>query len=107
MNKNPFNLLDDKWDLIYKLHMKKFGYQKQLTVLLEELIELEKPCIKIKRNYENDRKNSIKLIYQFHEEYVDVLTMMYQFIDYLDKDMIDAIIVEKYKRACERVGIEP
>jgi len=107
MRFNPFNLNNDTWKKIYELHIKKFGYQKQLTLLIEENIELAKAGLKIKRNYENDEKDSIKEIYNLHEEYVDTAIMLCQFEPYMDKDMIDAIIVEKYKRACERVGIEP
>lgn len=89
------------------MHIKKFGYQKQLTLLIEECIELSHAGIKIKRNYENDKKDTIKQIYQLHEEYIDVAIMISQFIPYMDTDMIDVIIEEKYKIACERVDIEP
>ena len=33
--------------------------------------------------------------------------MISQFMLYMDTDMIDVIIEEKYKEACERVGVEP
>jgi NTP pyrophosphatase (non-canonical NTP hydrolase) len=108
MNKNSVlkNILKvlDKNKRIFKNHIKKYGYNRQLTVLAEECNELSKACLKLKRHIENNRDFKEASIRNFHEEYLDVLIMLYEFEHYLDEKIIDIILPKKIKKGFDRVG---
>lgn len=109
---------------VFKAHIKKYGFDKQITILGEECTELAKEVFKIKRfreNYNSDNLekifindiNSLKLMLfinefsktyeNFVKEYIDVYIMMKQIEPFIDSKLAYNIVHENYKRAYERV----
>lgn len=95
---------------IYSGHVKKYGFDKQITVLGEECVELAKAVFKIKRYRENNPlkdfqwlKEDSGLWINFIEEYIDAYVMLKQFESYIDIDIAKPIIQEKYEKAYERI----
>ena len=96
---------------VFKAHIDKYGFDKQITVLGEECCELAKEIFKIKRFRENnpnldfywlhDRKSEEYT--RFVEEYIDVYILIKQFEPYINETVAYDIIHEKYKKAYERV----
>lgn len=103
-----YDLNSDKWFIIFLEHKNQFGFEKQLTKLIEELGELVKISAKLKGNKENDKNDTKEQIHNFHVEILDVQVMVTQFIKmYLNEDEIKDIMIDIYVRACERVGLIP
>jgi len=104
------HLLDTvKWNYIYRGCIRKYGVNKQLTILGEECTELAKEIFKIKRYQENTGSINLKqdnheLYVKFVEEFVDVYIMLKQLEIYIDKIVASQIIYDKYKRAEKRLN---
>lgn len=94
-------LSDYQW--IFDLHIEKYGFNRQMTVLAEECLELSKACLKIKRDIENKRNISLENRNNFHEEFLDVLMMLKQFEYWVSKEDIHDFLDLKINRARERV----
>lgn len=88
---------------VFIAHINKYGFDKQVTVLGEEAVELAKVVFKIKRAKENN--DSEDYAADFHEEYIDLLIMMKQFEYYIDDTLFDCIFNEKIDRAKKRVDL--
>lgn len=93
----------DKEEKLWFKHLNKFGFEKQLTCLVEELNELQKVALKTIRECQNSNYNFTKQP-EFIEEYIDVVIMLYQFQVYIDDVYVRGIIRNKIEKAKERIN---
>ena len=69
---------------IYAQAINKFGYEKQVDMLIEEMSELTQALLKFRR-----KPDSIDVIANLHEEFADVEIVMAQIKGTLNENMLN------------------
>lgn len=77
-------------ETIYQQAIKKFGVDKQVDMLIEEMAELTQALLKVRR-YPND----IHRLDNVHEEFADVTIVMRQIETLLFKEQLSEMIAHK------------
>ena len=107
MNEIGHFLDTKKWKIMLKEHRLKYGFDKQITILGEECVELAKVVFKIKRFRENNKSLNIRsnpeLYDNFVEEFCDVYIMIKEFEYFVNPLIAKKFLEEKYQKGYERI----
>jgi NTP pyrophosphatase (non-canonical NTP hydrolase) len=106
---NVFNLFrKEDFEELLDLHIKKYGFDKQITVLGEECVELAKEVFKYKRYRESIgrldiKKHNQELYFNLVEEFIDVLIMLKQLEPFFNESDLVNMFYKKMDKGRKRV----
>ena len=80
-----------------------WGYDSQIDMMIEEMSELTKALLKLKRNSKKPKKEQVKFYNHVCEEIADVNLMIKQMKYIFSSDMINKYEKEKLERLQDRL----